>query len=197
MGIPDHLPAFWEICMQVKKQVGTRHGTIDWFQIGKGVHQGCILSPCLLTYMQTTSREMLGWMKHNLESSLLGEISTTSDIQMTPLMAESQEQLKSLFMKVTLASWKKSYDQPRQHFKKQRHYFAYRSPYYQSCGFSSSRVWMWELTIKKGWGPKNGCFQTMVLEKTLENPLTERKSNQSALKEINPKYSLDGLMLKL
>ena len=48
MGIPDHLPASWEICMQVKKQQSrTRHGTTDWFQIGKGVHKGCILSPCL------------------------------------------------------------------------------------------------------------------------------------------------------
>ena len=64
--------------------VRIRHGTADWFQIGKGVHQGCILSPAYLTYMQSTSCEMLGWMKHKLESRLLGEISITSDIQMTP-----------------------------------------------------------------------------------------------------------------
>jgi len=61
----------------------TGHGTMDWFQIGKGVHQGCILSPWYLTYMQSTSCEMLGWMKHKFES-LSGEISTTSDTQMTP-----------------------------------------------------------------------------------------------------------------
>ena len=79
--------------------VRTVHGTTDWFQIGKGVCQGCILSPCLLTYMQSTSGEMVGWRKHKLESRLLGEISITSDIQMTPLMAESEE-LKSLLMKV-------------------------------------------------------------------------------------------------
>ena len=56
--------------MQVKKQqlVRTGHGTMDWFQIGKGVHQGYILSPCL--YMQSTSYKMLGWMKHKLESKL-------------------------------------------------------------------------------------------------------------------------------
>ena len=74
--------------MQMKKQVRTRHGTIDWFQIGKGVHQGCILSPCLLTYMQSTLGEMPGWMKHKLESRLPGEISITSDLQMTTALWE-------------------------------------------------------------------------------------------------------------
>ena len=64
--------------------VKTRLGTTDWFKIGKGVHQGCILSPCLLTYMQSTSCEMLNWMKHKLESRFPGEISITSDMQMTP-----------------------------------------------------------------------------------------------------------------
>ena len=57
---------------------------MHWFQSGKGVHQGCILSPCLLTYMQSTSCEMLGWMKHKLESRLQGEIFITSDMQMIP-----------------------------------------------------------------------------------------------------------------
>ena len=56
-------------------------------------------------------------------------------------------------------------------FKKQRHYFADKSPSSQSYGFSSSHVWMWELDYKKGWVPKNWCLQTVVLEKTLENPL--------------------------
>ena len=65
-------------------QVRTGHGTTDWFQIGKGVRQGCILSPCLLNLYAEYSREMLGWMKHKLESRLLGEISITSDMQMTP-----------------------------------------------------------------------------------------------------------------
>ena len=64
--------------------VRTRCGTTDWFQIGKGVHQGCILSPCYLTYIQSTSCKMPGWMKHKLESRLLGEISMASDRQMTP-----------------------------------------------------------------------------------------------------------------
>ena len=64
--------------------VRTGHGTTDWFQIGKRVRQGCILSPCFLTYMQSTSWEMLDWKKHKLESRLPGEISITSHMQMTP-----------------------------------------------------------------------------------------------------------------
>ena len=64
-------------------------------------------------------------------------------------------------------------------------------------GFSSSHVWMWELDYKESWALKNWCFWTVVLEKTLESPLTARRSNQSILKEISPEYSLEGLMLKL
>ena len=67
----------------------------------------------------------------------------------------------------------------------------------QSYGFSSSHVWMWELDHKESWAPKNWCFWTVVLEKTLESPWTARRSNQAILKEINPEYSLEGLMLKL
>ena len=67
--------------------------------------------------------------------------------------------------------WKKSYDQPRQHIKKQRHYFANKGPTSQSYGFSSSHKWMWQLDHKESWMPKNWCFWTMVLEKTLESPL--------------------------
>ena len=67
--------------------------------------------------------------------------------------------------------WKKSYDQPRQYFNKQRHYFANKGLSSQSYGFSSSHVWMWELDYKKRWVLKNWCFWTVVLEKTLESPL--------------------------
>ena len=69
-----------------------------------------------------------------------------------------------------LAPWKESYDQPRQHIKKQRHYFANKGPPCQSCDLSSSHVWMWELDYKESWAPKNWCFLTVVL-KTLESPL--------------------------
>ena len=71
----------------------------------------------------------------------------------------------------TLAPWKKRYDQPRQHIKKQRHYFANKGPSNESYGFSSSHVWMWDLDYKESWVPKNWCFWTVVLEKTLESPL--------------------------
>ena len=77
-----------------------------------------------------------------------------------------------------LAPWKKSYDHPRQHIKKQRHSFINKSPSSQSYGFSSSHVWMWNSDHKESWTPKNWCLQTMVLEKTLESPL--------ACKEIKP-----------
>ena len=70
-----------------------------------------------------------------------------------------------------LAPSKKSYDQPRQRIKKQRHYFAHKGPSSQSYCFSSSHVWMWELDYKESWVPKNWCFWTVVLEKTLESPL--------------------------
>ena len=70
-----------------------------------------------------------------------------------------------------LAPWKESYDQPGQHVKKQRHYFASKGPSSQGCGFSSGHVWMWELDCKESWVPKNWCFWTAVLEKTLESPL--------------------------
>ena len=85
MGISDHLT-----CLLRNRYAGqeatvrTGHGTTDWFQIEKGIHQGCILSSCYLIYMQSTSWETLGCMKHKLESRFLGEISITSDMQMTP-----------------------------------------------------------------------------------------------------------------
>ena len=171
---------------------------------------------------------MPDWMKHKLGSRLPGEISITSDKQMTTLMAESKGEVKSLLIKVKKESekvglklniqktkikafdpitswqidgeqwkqwqplfwgtskslqmvtaamklkdthWKKSYDQPRQHNIKQRHYFANKGLSSQSYGFSSSHVWMSELDYKGSWVPKNWCFWTMVLKKTLESPL--------------------------
>ena len=67
--------------------------------------------------------------------------------------------------------WKKSYEQPRQQVKKQRHYFVNKGPSSKSYSFSSSHVWMWELDYKESWALKNRCFQTVVLEKTLKSPL--------------------------
>ena len=70
-----------------------------------------------------------------------------------------------------LAPCMKSYDQPRQHIKKQRHNLAHKGPSTQNYGFSSSHGWMWELDYKESWALKNWCFWTVVLEKTLESPL--------------------------
>ena len=91
-----------------------------------------------------------------------------------------------------LAPWKKSYDQPRQHIKKQRHYFTNKGLSSQSYGFSSSHVWMWEWDYKESWAPKNWCFWIVVLEKTLESPLDCKE-----IQPVHSEYSLEGLMLKL
>ena len=89
-----------------------------------------------------------------------------------------------------LAPWKKSYDQPRQHIKKQRHYFADKGPSSQSYGFSNSHVWMWELDHKESRVSKNWCFQTVGLEKTLESPLHCKE-----IKPVNPKGNQPWLFI--
>ena len=81
-----------------------------------------------------------------------------------------------------LAPWKKSYDQPRQHIKKQRCYFADKGPSSQSYGFSSSQVWTWELDHKESWALKNWCFWTVVLETALESSLDCQE-----VKPVNPR----------
>ena len=96
-----------------------------------------------------------------------------------------------------LDPWKKSYDQPTQHIKKQRHYFTNKSPSSHSYSFSSSHVWMWKLDYKESWTPKNGSFRTVVLENTLESPLDCKEIQPVNPKEISPGCSLEGLMLKL
>ena len=200
MGISDHL-----VCLLRNLYAGqevtvrTGHGTTDWFQIGKGVHQGCILSPCLFNlYAEYIMRnaevdETPAGIK--IAGRNINNVRYADD---TPIMAESEEELKSLLMNMkeesekvglklniqktkimasgpitswqidgetietvtdhfwgskitadgdcsheikTLAPWKKSYDQPRQHIKKQRHYFVSEGLSSQSYCFSS-HVWM-------------------------------------------------------
>ena len=105
--------------------------------------------------------------------------------QWGPKESDTTEQLHFHFsfwncQKVVLerSAWKKSYDPPRQHIKKQRYYFANKGPSSQGYDFSSSHVWMWELDYKESWVPKNWCCWTVVLDKTLESPLS--------CKEIQP-----------
>ena len=91
----------------------------------------------------------------------------------------------------------KSYDQPRQHIKKQRHYFADKSLSSQSYGFSSSHVWMWELTLQKAERWRIDAFELWYWRSLLRVPWTARRSNQSFLKDINPEFSFERQMLKM
>ena len=85
MGILNHLTCFlWNLYAGQEAIVRTKHGTKNWSKIGKGLCQGCILSPCLIS-LQSTSCEMPGWVTHKLESRLQAEISPSSDLQMTTL----------------------------------------------------------------------------------------------------------------
>ena len=85
MGIPDHLTCLLRnLYVGQEATVRTGHGTTDWFQIGKGVCQGCILSSCFFNFYAEYIIKNAGWKKHKVESRLLGEISITSDMQMTP-----------------------------------------------------------------------------------------------------------------
>ena len=112
------------------------------------------------------------------------------------LAPKSLQMVTAAMKSKELASWKKSYNKPRQHIKKQRHHFANKSPSSQSFGFSSRHVWMWELAHKEGWAPKNWCFWTVVLEKTLESPLDCKEIQPVHLTEISPEYT-GRLILKL
>ena len=86
--------------------------------------------------------------------------------------------------------------QPRQHIKKQRHYFVNKGLSSQSYGFSSSHVCMWEMDYEERWVLNNWCSELWCWTRFLRVPWTARSSNRSILKEISPEYSLEGLMLK-
>ena len=85
IGIPGYLTCFLRnLYAGQEATVRTEHGTTDWFQIGNGVLQGCILSPCLFSFYAEYIMRNAGLEEHKLESRLPGEISITSDMQMTP-----------------------------------------------------------------------------------------------------------------
>ena len=96
-----------------------------------------------------------------------------------------------------LTPWKKSYDQPRQHIKKQRHYFANKGPSSQGYGFPVVMYGCESWTVKKAELRRIDAFELWCWRRLLRDPRTARRSNQSILKEISPEYSLEGLMLKL
>ena len=147
-------------------------------------------------------------LKLNIQKT---KIMTSSPITSCQIDGEMVEQWltlfflapKSLHMVTAAVKLKDTYSlegklwPPKQHIKKQRHYFANKGLCSQSYGFSSNHVWMWQLDHKEDWVPKNWCLWAVVLEKTLESPLDSKE-----IKPVNPKgnqaeYSLDGLMLKL
>ena len=202
MGIPDHLTCLLRnLYAGQEATVRTGHGTTDWFQIRKGVHQVCILSPCLFKFYAEYIMRNTGLEEAQAGIKIAGR--NTNNLRYaddTTHMAESEEELKSLLMKVkvesekfglklnsqktkimafgpitlweidgetvetvsdfifldskitadgdcsreikTLTPWKESYDQPRQHIKKQRRYFANIGPNSQGYDFSSGHVWM-------------------------------------------------------
>ena len=109
MGIPDHLTCLLRnLYVGQGATVRTGHGTTDWFQIGKGEHQGCILSPCLFNfYAEYIMRNASwGWMKHKLESRLPGEIPVTSDMQMTPPLWQKVKKTKEPLDESERGEWK-------------------------------------------------------------------------------------------
>ena len=151
---------------------------------------------CLQIWLQSLAK--LQWTKQNAKSSKLYQVLLTYVPGQTIFLGSKITANGDCSHKIkTLAPWKKRYDNPRQHTKKQRHYFADKSPYHQTYAFSSTHVGMWELNHKEGWTLKNWCSWAVVLEKTLKSPLVGRRLNQSILKKVNPEYSLKGLMLKL
>ena len=89
-----------------------------------------------------------------------------------------------------ITPWKESYDQSKEHIKKQRHYFVNKGPSSLSFGFSSSHVWMWMLDYKESWALKNWCFWTVVLEKILESPLDTKE-----IQPVNPKGNQSWLFI--
>ena len=252
MGIPDHLTCLLRNLYAVQEAtVRTAHGTTEWFQIGKGVCQVYILSPCLFNlnaeYIMRNSgveeaQDGIKIAERNINNLRYPDDNT--------LKAESEEELKSLLMKVKeesekvglklniqktevmafgpitsweidgetvetvsdfilggskitaavklkmLTPWKESYNQPRQHFQKQRHFFA---------NFCLVKVMFFTVvmygceswTVKKAESRRIDAFELWCWRRLLRVPWTAQRSNQSILKEISPRCSLEGLMLKL
>ena len=150
------------------------------------------------------------WQLRPHKSSLRAKLHSNRDISISlPYEADTKQwQIfswapKSLWM-VTAAmklkdtcSLEESYDLPRQHIKKQRHYFANKGPPSQSYGFPVVMCGCKSWTIKKAEHRRTDAFELWCWRRLLRIPWTARRSNKSILKEISPEYSLEGLMLKL
>ena len=257
MGIPDHL-----ICLLRNLYAGqeatvtTGHGTTDWFQIGKGVCQGCILSPCLFNFYAAYIMRNAGLEETQAGIKIAGRnINNLRYADDTTLMAESEEELKSLLMKVKEESEKVGLKLSIQKTKimasglissweldgetvetmsdfilgapkslqmvtvamKLRHLLLGREVMTNLESILKSRditlltkVLLVEAMVfpvvmygYESWATKKAeqqridAFELWFWRSLLKVPWTTRRSNQSILKEINPEYSLEGLMLKL
>ena len=120
--------------------------------------------------LKLNTHENHGIQSHHIMANRWGNNGNSDRLYFLGLQSHCRGWQKPWNQKV-LAPWKKSYDQSRQHIKKQRQYCVNKGLSSQGYGFSSSHVWMWELDYKGGWVPKNWCFWIVVLEKTLESPL--------------------------
>ena len=134
-----------------------------------------------------TSWQIDGETMETVTDFILGGSKVTAD-------GDSSHEIKRLGR---LASWKKNYDQPRQHIKKQRHYFANKGPSSQSYSFPVVMYGCESWTIKKAECRRIDAVELWCWRRLLRVPWTARRSNQSIPKEISPEYSLEGLMLKL
>ena len=225
-------------------------------KIGRGVHQDCILSPCLFNLYAEYIMRNAGLEEAQAGIKIAGRnINNLKYADHTILMAESEEELKRLLMKVkeecekvglklniqktkimasgpitsweidgeteetvadfiwgapkslqmmtaamklkTLAPWQESYDQPRQHIKKQRHYLSTKVRLVKAMVFPVVMYGCESWTIKKAEHRRIDAFELWRWTRLLRVPWTARRSNQSILKEISPGCSLEGLMLKL
>ena len=230
MGIPDHLTCLLRnLCAAQEATVRTGHGTTDWFQIGKGVRQGCVLSPCLFNLYAEYIMRHAGLEETQAGVKIAGRnINKLRHADGTTLMAESEEELKSLLMKVKkenekvglkfsnqktkimasgpINSWQIDGETVetvadyffglRNHCKRWlaavnlRHLLLGRKIMTNLDSILKSRdftlttnvclvkvlvfpvvMYGCELDYKENWMPKNWCFSTVVLEKTLESPL--------------------------
>ena len=123
---------------------------------------------------------------------------TPKSMWMVNTAMELKKKKKTLKTEIKLPPWKESHDKPSQCIKKQRHHFYDKDPYSQNYAFSNSHVQMWKLDHEEDWVLKNWCFWIVVLEKAHASPLDSKELKPiNTLKEINPEYSLGGLLLKL
>ena len=130
-------------------------------------------------FLETKTILMIQW-KHKCHFLGLPLLSNNLWLQLSPIkekIIHDTKDGKEHYSRGTTAM-----NQSKQHIKKQRHYFVNKSPSSQGYGVSSGHVWMWELDYKENWVPKNWCFWTVVLEKTLESPLDCKE-----IKSVNPK----------